>query len=204
MVTTRSLAKKLKQSITPTTQTKPTTETTPTTNPTRRQLFVPNTGYEDEATARMIVDRALEMDALEDLENVYMPGSTVHNRVQEIRRQLGIAVESPKSKPIFPLTELPSASTGRSNRKAKTKTPAAVKKSGVCSFLKSLEGSVDPKDSDPEALNYRQHFAKKKEELVKRLFDMYNQTVFDNKLDVPIVWSKRLRYTAGRCINKTR
>lgn len=198
MVTTRSLAKKIQP---------PTTPTTPTTeNPTRRQLFVPNTGYEDESTARQIVDQAVEMDTLEDLENVYMPGTTVHKRVQEVKRQLGIAVESPKSRPIFPLprTESPATTSGRSNRKAKTKPPPAVKQNGVCSFLKSLEGSVDPEDCDPEALNYRQNFAKKKEELVQRLYEMFNQTVFDNKLDVQVVWSKRLRNTAGRCLNKTR
>lgn len=190
MVTTRSLSKKT---------------TPPTTvKPTRRQLFVPNTGYEDESTARQIVDRALEMDTLEDLEIVYMPGTTVHKRVQEVKRQLGIAVESPKSKPIFPLprTESPSTSSGRSNRRAKP--PVVAQHNGVCSFLKSLEGTVDPKDSDPEAYNYRQNFAKKKEELVLRLYNIFNHNVFDNKLDVQIMWSKRLRNTAGRCINKTK
>lgn len=29
---------------------------------------------------------------------------------------------------------------------------------------------------------------------------MYNEKVFDNKLNIPIAWNKKLTSTAGRCL----
>ncbi|KAH8397794.1 hypothetical protein KR222_001786 [Zaprionus bogoriensis] len=174
-----------------------------TEKPTRRQLFVPNTGYEDENAAKRIVDEALEMGTLDDLEVVYTPGSTVHKRLQEVKRQLGIAVISPKSKPIFPL-QTPRTPKERTKKAAPERPTAGQERGGVCSFLKSLDAAVERKYCNSEAYEFRQNFAKTKEALTKRLYDMYNQEVFNNKLDVPIVWSKRLRNTAGRCMNKRR
>lgn len=46
---------------------------------------------------------------------------------------------------------------------------------------------------------YRQCYKTKKEELAARLAEIYNETVFDNALDVPISWNKKLTNTAGRC-----
>lgn len=211
MVTTRSLEKKKKQKAAspPGMPATPTTPMEVSENPTRRQLFVPNTGYEDENTARRIVDQAVEMNTLEDLENIYMPGSTVYKRLQEVKRQLGIAAPSPKSKAIFPVLPSPievspKTTPGRRNKKKQKKQQVVQPRSGQRSFLESLDESVDREDSDPEAYNYRTNFARKKGELVTRLVELYNQKVFDNKLDVTITWSKRLRNTAGRCINKKR
>lgn len=211
MVTTRSMEKKKMQkaaspSGTPAT---PTTAMEVSENPTRRQLFVPNTGYEDEQTARRIVDQAVEMNTLEDLENIYMPGSTVHRRLQEVKRLLGIVAPSPRSRAIFPILPSPLEASPRTTpggRSKNKKKPQQViqPRSGMRSFLASLDESVDPEYSDPEALNYRINFGRKKDELVKRLYELYNQKVFDNKLDVDITWSKRLRNTAGRCITKKR
>jgi predicted SprT family Zn-dependent metalloprotease len=56
----------------------------------------------------------------------------------------------------------------------------------------------------PEALVYRDNYKAKKEELSVRLFDFYNEKVFDNRLTVPISWNKKLLNTAGRCNNSKR
>ncbi|KAH8414695.1 hypothetical protein KR215_000120 [Drosophila sulfurigaster] len=174
--------------------------------PTRRQLFTPNFGYEDENAAKAIVERALDMNNLDELEIFYQPGSTVHKRVQEVKRQLGIAVKSPKAKPIFklPTTTMPQVTPSRtpSSRQPKQKQTPQVRGSGKCSFIKSLEKDVSREYADNEAYFYRENFKRNKEELTTRLYDMFNEKVFNNKLQVPIVWLKTLRNTAGRCRNK--
>ncbi|XP_077138661.1 germ cell nuclear acidic protein-like [Ranitomeya variabilis] len=51
---------------------------------------------------------------------------------------------------------------------------------------------------------YVTNFQEKKEELVERLYDLYNRTVFNNKLPVKmdILWNKRLISAAGHCTPK--
>ncbi|XP_077138660.1 germ cell nuclear acidic protein-like [Ranitomeya variabilis] len=51
---------------------------------------------------------------------------------------------------------------------------------------------------------YVTNFQEKKEELVERLYDLYNRTVFNNKLPVKmdILWSKRLISAGGQCNQK--
>lgn len=93
------------------------------------------------------------------------------------------------------------------------------------SFLKSLDGnfyfSYKTKNNNtnlfisfivtvskafchPDALYYRDNYRLKKEDLSKILYDMYNEKLFTNKLNVPITWNKKLSNTAGRCLNKKR
>ncbi|KAL5276321.1 ACRC.2 family protein [Megaselia abdita] len=72
------------------------------------------------------------------------------------------------------------------------------------SFLKSLEDSVPPSLCHPDALIYKENFKDMKEELTKKLYELYNEKCFKNKLDVPITWNKKLTNTAGRCANKRR
>ncbi|KAH8284298.1 hypothetical protein KR044_010051 [Drosophila immigrans] len=166
--------------------------------PARRQLFTPNIGYEDEQEAKAIVERALDMDNLDELEIYYQPGSTVHKRVQEVKRQMGIV--TPKGKPIF---KLPTPSRKPTARQPKPKTPQVREiNGGKCSFIKSLEKDVSRERADNEAFFYRENFKRNKEELAKRLYDIFNEHVFKNRLEAPIVWSKTLRNTAGRCRNK--
>ncbi|XP_062138352.1 germ cell nuclear acidic protein isoform X2 [Drosophila sulfurigaster albostrigata] len=200
---------KPKMCATPSAPSTPSTPATPLNvdlPPTRRQLFTPNFGYEDENAAKAIVERALDMNNLDELEIFYQPGSTVHKRVQEVKRQLGIAVKSPKAKPIFklPTTTTPQVTPSRtpSSRQPKQKQTPQVRGSGKCSFIKSLEKDVSREYADNEAYFYRENFKRNKEELTTRLYDMFNEKVFNNKLQVPIVWSKTLRNTAGRCRNK--
>ncbi|XP_056898872.1 germ cell nuclear acidic protein [Takifugu flavidus] len=49
---------------------------------------------------------------------------------------------------------------------------------------------------------YSQNFKQKKEELTSRLYQLYNASVFDNKLpaNMPVTWNKKMRKTAGYCI----
>jgi predicted SprT family Zn-dependent metalloprotease len=56
----------------------------------------------------------------------------------------------------------------------------------------------------PVAVGYRDNYKTKKEELADKLFDLYNEKVFDGKLVAPITWNKKLLNTAGRCNNSKR
>lgn len=58
--------------------------------------------------------------------------------------------------------------------------------------------------ADPDALFYRVNYKSEKENLSKRLYDLYNKEVFDGRLNVPIEWNKKLSNSAGRCLNKKR
>ncbi|KAH8314963.1 hypothetical protein KR074_005938 [Drosophila pseudoananassae] len=182
----------------------------PQTAITRRQLFTPNTGFEDDKEAREIVDRAVDLDMLEELEKEHLPGTPVHKRLQEVKKKLGIAQETPKSTPIFklhtpqtapPKPTAPPKSTVR-KPKQQPKPAPPVTESRKCSFLKSLEGQVSRERADNEAYFYRENFARNKDQLALHLYKMFNAQVFNNELDVPITWSKLLRNTAGRCMNK--
>lgn len=180
----------------------------------RRQLFTPNAGYEDDDEARQIVDKALDLDMLDELENDYLPGTPVHKRLQEVKKHLGIGKaepETPKGGSVFkrlntPQTAppKPTATPKTTARKKANVQPSQVKTSdsGKCSFLKSLEGQVSRERADNEAYFYRENFAKNKDMLAQHLYKLFNAQVFNNELDVPITWSKLLRNTAGRCMNK--
>ncbi|XP_016982504.1 uncharacterized protein LOC108046995 isoform X2 [Drosophila rhopaloa] len=185
---------------------------------TRRQLFTPNAGFEDDTEAKAIVDKALDLDMLDELEGDYLPGTPVHKRVQEIKKKLGIGQQvqtTPQESPILklltpqtappkafapPKTKAPPKSTARKTKKQKEQPP--IMTGGKCGFLKSLEGQVSRDRADNEAFFYRENFAKNKDLLAQHLYKMFNAQVFNNELDVPITWSKLLRNTAGRCMNK--
>lgn len=190
----------------PATPTMTTTMTTPSSNPTRRQLFTPNIGYEDTSEAKRIVDQAIDTNSLDQLEIVYLPGTNVHKRVQEVKRQLGIGVVTPKAKPVFTVPTPKTAPPAKTVERAK-KVPATNTKivsGGKCSFLKSLEPQISREHCDNEAFFYRENFAKNKEQLATLLYNMFNAQVFNNELSVPLIWSARLRNTAGRCKNKNK
>ncbi|XP_007548516.1 germ cell nuclear acidic protein [Poecilia formosa] len=75
--------------------------------------------------------------------------------------------------------------------------PAAVSRIAVCKtpgcFLESLTvpGSI-----------YGSIFRKNKEELTSKLYQLYNTSVFDNKLptNMSVTWNKKMRKTAGYCV----
>uniref|UniRef100_A0A3B5LR12 Germ cell nuclear acidic peptidase n=1 Tax=Xiphophorus couchianus TaxID=32473 RepID=A0A3B5LR12_9TELE len=92
--------------------------------------------------------------------------------------------------------------------------PQAVKAHGKSSILKDLSGLVLSRISvckTPgcflESLTvpgsiYGSIFKKKKEELTNKLYQLYNTSVFDNKLptNMSVTWNKKMRKTAGYCI----
>lgn len=71
------------------------------------------------------------------------------------------------------------------------------------SFLKSLDVESNIKAfCDPEALVFKENYKSKKGDLAQRLLKIYNENIFENKLqDVEIKWNKKLLNTAGRCNN---
>lgn len=54
----------------------------------------------------------------------------------------------------------------------------------------------------PDAKRFRENFKSNKEELTQILYKMFNDDVFGGKLDLNIVWNKKLTTTAGRFIAK--
>lgn len=50
----------------------------------------------------------------------------------------------------------------------------------------------------PDAKKFRDNFKAHKDELTSVLYKLYNERVFDNKLNVDIIWNKKLTTTAGR------
>nr|CAG4641600.1 EOG090X0464 [Eurycercus lamellatus] len=75
-----------------------------------------------------------------------------------------------------------------------------------CSFLSSLSVNMPDDRRHPEAMPYIKTFRKYRDELTQRLFVLFNEKVFQNRLprDFPITWNNRLTRTAGYCRHFTR
>ncbi|XP_059613428.1 germ cell nuclear acidic protein isoform X2 [Phlebotomus argentipes] len=71
-------------------------------------------------------------------------------------------------------------------------------------FLVSLNPTTVKHLADPVALHLRENYRVAKEELTTKLYELYNEEVFDKKLKVGIRWNKKLLTTAGRCTNMSR
>ena len=72
------------------------------------------------------------------------------------------------------------------------------------SFLNSLSLESPAESCHPDAVKYVKNFNKHKEELIIKLFTMFNNEAFDNVLprDLLIVWNPRLTKTAGVCVQR--
>ncbi|KAB0797630.1 hypothetical protein PPYR_08623 [Photinus pyralis] len=80
--------------------------------------------------------------------------------------------------------------------------PANTYKTNSCqSFLASLSSTVKISQCDPSARLFRNNFKNFKNELLTRLFKLYNEKVFDNKIpeDTPLEWNDKMIRTAGFC-----
>uniref|UniRef100_A0A1B0CII1 SprT-like domain-containing protein n=2 Tax=Lutzomyia longipalpis TaxID=7200 RepID=A0A1B0CII1_LUTLO len=71
-------------------------------------------------------------------------------------------------------------------------------------FMYSLNPTTPRQLSHPEALNFRENYRSLKGELALELYRRFNGEIFENKLNVPIKWNKKLLTTAGRCTNMQR
>lgn len=71
-------------------------------------------------------------------------------------------------------------------------------------FLASLSNTVPMNHVHPDAQKYRLDYKNNKEELCKKLYELYNEKIFDNKLprNMSMQWNVRMRGTAGYCYNK--
>lgn len=63
---------------------------------------------------------------------------------------------------------------------------------------------ISKENCHPDALPYRNNFKSNRDELKDILYQLYNEKVFDNKLNVPVFWNKKLLKTAGRCTSRKR
>ena len=77
---------------------------------------------------------------------------------------------------------------------------------GRASFLASLSMNIPDERRHPEATLYLKSFRKHRDELVQRLFLLFNQEIFRDQLprDFSITWNNRLTRTAGYCRHFTR
>ncbi|XP_078682366.1 uncharacterized protein LOC144916844 [Branchiostoma floridae x Branchiostoma belcheri] len=102
-----------------------------------------------------------------------------------------------------PTLSVPKVSTVRTQSTSaaqsdKASPAAARRNSEPTCFLSSLSTPARGKTpSSPFVSDFKKH----REELVKKLFKLYNETVFDNKLpsDMSVTWNNKMRKTAGFC-----
>ncbi|KAM6923471.1 germ cell nuclear acidic protein [Xenentodon cancila] len=101
-------------------------------------------------------------------------------------REMPKHVKTPgKSSIVKPTVSQTEPRHGPSSRVPACKTPGC--------FLQSL--------TNPDS-SYGASFKKNKEELTGKLYQLYNASVFDNKLPVKmsVTWNKKMRKTAGYCV----
>ena len=79
-----------------------------------------------------------------------------------------------------------------------------VPKDKPLSFLTSLSLESPSDCCHPDALKYVKNFSKTKDELLQRLFLMFNKEAFDNQLpaDMLLLWNTRLTRSAGVCVQR--
>ncbi|KAI8499863.1 hypothetical protein Bbelb_221800, partial [Branchiostoma belcheri] len=98
-----------------------------------------------------------------------------------------------------PTLSVPKVSSVRTQSTSATGSETTLRRNSepTC-FLSSLSTPARGKaPSSPYVSDFKKH----REELVKKLFKLYNETVFDNKLpaDMSVTWNNKMRKTAGFC-----
>ncbi|XP_026186201.1 germ cell nuclear acidic protein [Mastacembelus armatus] len=104
--------------------------------------------------------------------------------------------------------------------KSSGETPVHLKKPGKSTIVKPKVSQTEPRHgpvsrvvlcktpgcflqalSNPDS-SYGSSFKRNKEELTRKLYQLYNTSVFDSKLpiDMSVMWNKKMRKTAGYCI----
>ena len=94
--------------------------------------------------------------------------------------------------------------TDSSNVMKNSFSSSTAKKTNKKTFLASLSVSTPSSKCHPAAQYYKVNFKSKKDELIKKLFSLYNTEVFEGRLekDMSFTWNVKLRGTAGYCHNK--
>ncbi|KAK6638575.1 hypothetical protein RUM43_006842 [Polyplax serrata] len=102
--------------------------------------------------------------------------------------------------------DIPVNSDVKKSRKkiSPNKLVASSAKTPKRTFLASLSVSTPTSRCHPDAKFYKVNFKSKKEELIGKLYKLYNSEVFNGKLpgDLNFSWNVKLRGTAGYCYNK--
>jgi hypothetical protein len=144
------------------------------------------------------------------------------NKILSSVKQIDFGITPKKNAPSTPEKPKTPRSTPKRDKNMGLELPNTVTKSttaanvekarsnfGYFSFLKSLDVTVNKNFCHPDALQFRENYKAKKEELAQKLFNIFNSKVFDGKLKLgedrsmaPIKWNKKLINTAGRCVNK--
>ena len=111
------------------------------------------------------------------------------------------SVSKPKSNVKKVVSKEPKSSTKKSipvTSQSNFKTPTTL------TFLSSLTMDTPIERCHPQALPYIKNFKKSKEELANRLYQMYNDQIFEGALpdDMEISWNVRLTKTAGLCYSR--
>ncbi|CAG9825392.1 unnamed protein product [Phaedon cochleariae] len=72
---------------------------------------------------------------------------------------------------------------------------------GTYSFLASLSKAIPISKCDMSARIYRNNFKNFRDQLTKKLFDLFNESIFDDSIpqDTVLEWNDRLLNTAGQC-----
>ncbi|XP_011198502.2 uncharacterized protein LOC105222752 isoform X2 [Bactrocera dorsalis] len=189
---------------------------TPTTGgKSKRKLFTANFGEEDvdltigedgvqPRTPVRRVPTTDEEKLSHDMERVNirdgLENFEIFNKhLEAIKRGNPVFNITPQKSTDSPNQTKPSKILRERNKTSEQMFPTLKNKYG---FLKSLDVCVAKSLCDPKALCYRENYRTKKEELANMLYELYNEKLFQNKLDVPLQWNKKLCNTAGRCLNK--
>ncbi|NWH62202.1 ACRC protein, partial [Geococcyx californianus] len=133
--------------------------------------------------------------------NVYQPSTTenIEPPCEDAQPLKGEGVRTPRPNSIslaetpfrtmtserLPMNELVSCSQSAKTERKVCSVPGC--------FLQDL--------SNP-ASHYAKYFKKNKDELVQKLYSLYNRTIFEQKLPekMEILWNKKMRKTAGYCV----
>jgi len=120
-----------------------------------------------------------------------------------IKKTTSISVGEPKDKPVNP-EDLHTPKPKKSTKKLQLQGAEVLGTPKTLTFLSSLTIDTPRHRCHPDALKYISDFKKKKEELSKRLYHLYNKEIFDGCLpaDMEITWNVRLTKTAGLCYSK--
>ncbi|KYN34813.1 Acidic repeat-containing protein [Trachymyrmex septentrionalis] len=135
-------------------------------------------------------------------------------RIKNLQRKLSFSDDESSSTSEFDPGDYVPPKHVRDKEVAKKQIPSKVTPkfestvnksiSGYKTFLASLSNMIPMYEAHTDAKKYRLDYKNNKEELCKKLYQLYNEKVFDNKLpqDMSIEWNVRMRGTAGYCYNK--
>ncbi|KYM89459.1 Acidic repeat-containing protein [Atta colombica] len=135
-------------------------------------------------------------------------------RIKNLQRKLSFSDDESSSTSEFDPGDYVPPKHVRDKEVAKKQIPSKVTPtfestvtksvSGYKTFLASLSNTIPMYEAHSNAKKYRVDYKNNKEELCKKLYQLYNEKVFDNKLpqDMSIEWNVRMRGTAGYCYNQ--